>query len=240
MIKAELVVTTTQAAIAAEQAGASRIELCQHLEVGGITPSIGLVQSVCDHVEFPVHVLIRCRRGNFCYNQHEVGEMVRDVRAVVEAGADAIVIGALTSSHEVDAEAMQRFLDAADGCPITFHRAFDVAADPYRAFDAIAQLGMNRILTSGQQATAPEGSALIAELVKRAGEQLTILPGSGINAGNVAQLVQQTGASEVHFSAVKRVPQQAAEVAMGNGSPEESTIEVFDAEKAQAVFQALS
>ena len=240
MIKTELVVTTTHAAIAAEQAGASRIELCQHLEVGGITPSIGLVQSVCDHVEFPVHVLIRCRRGNFCYNQHEVGEMVRDVRAVVEAGADAFVIGALTSSHEVDAEAMQRFLDAADGCPITFHRAFDVAADPYRAFDAIAQLGMNRILTSGQQATAPEGSALIAELVKRAGEQLTILPGSGINAGNVAQLVQQTGASEVHFSAVKRVPQQAAEVAMGNGSPEESTIEVFDAEKAQAVFQALS
>ena len=149
-IATELVVTTTQAAIAAEQAGGSRIELCQHLEVGGISPSIGLVQSVCDHVEFPVHVLIRARRGNFCYNQHEVGEMVRDVRAAVEAGADAVVIGALTSNHEVDTEAMQRLIDAADGCSITFHRAFDVAADPHRALDELKSLGIHRLATSGR------------------------------------------------------------------------------------------
>lgn len=238
-MQTELVVTTTEAAIAAQQAGASRIELCQQLSVGGITPSIGLVHTVCEHCEFPVHVLIRPRAGDFVYSSHEVGVMVHDIRAAVDVGVDCIVVGALTQNHTMDLEAMKRFADAADGTPITFHRAFDVAADPLQTLDDCIALGIQRILTSGQRPTAPEGADLIADLITRAGTQLTILPGSGINAGNVQRLIARTSTSEVHFSAMRTEMQAPTSISMGSGDAAEQQREVFDLEKATAVLNAI-
>lgn len=239
-ILTEAVVTTAQAAIEAQHLGLSRIELCTNLEAGGLTPSIGLIETVCEHVDFPIHVLIRPRAGDFCYNKFEQGQMARDVRAAASAGADAIVIGALTSQFQIDTEAMQRFLDAAEGCSITFHRAFDVAAQPEAALQTLLELGVQRLLTSGQQPTALEGAALIKQLISQAGKQLTILPGSGINASNAAQLIEQTGATELHFSAMRAKEMPPNAVAMGKNEISIPGHYEFDTAKAQAMLNAIA
>jgi copper homeostasis protein len=200
-VRAEVCVDTVAGALAAEEAGADRIELCAALGTGGLTPSAGLIGEVLAATALPVHVLIRPREGDFVYDRREVSVMVRDVEAAVRVGAHGVVVGALTAAGDLDVDACRRLFDAAGGRPVTVHRAFDLARDPFGALDAVLGLGADRLLTSGQEATALDGAPLIAGLVRAAGDRLTVMAGGGITAGNVARVVRETGVTEIHFSA---------------------------------------
>jgi copper homeostasis protein len=201
VIRTEVCVDAVAGARAAATGGADRIELCAALETGGLTPSIGLQEAVADACELPRHVLIRPRQGDFCWDVDEIDQMVRDIRAAVAAGAAAPVIGALTSRGEVDIDATARLRDAADGSPVTFNRAFDRVGDQRTALDVLRQLGIRRVLTSGGTRTALEGATRLAELVRRAGDDITILAGAGITPVSAAEVVRTAGVREIHFSA---------------------------------------
>jgi copper homeostasis protein len=197
----EVVVQSLAELLEAREAGADRVEVCVDLTVGGLTPPITLVRDVVAAAgAVGVHVLVRSRPGNYVYTPAEVGGMVSSIEAIGEAGADGVVIGALTAAGEVDVHSCRRMIDAAVPLSVTFHRAFDEANDPFTALDVIAGLGCDRILTSGQADTAPEGAAMMRRLVEHAGGRLVVLAGGGVRAGNVAQLVGESGVSEVHFS----------------------------------------
>lgn len=200
MLRAEVCVDTVAGALAAQEAGADRVELCSALGTGGLTPSAGLVEEVLAAVALPVHVLVRPRDGDFLHDRHEVSVMVRDVAHAARLGAHGVVVGALTPDGDVDLDTCKRLVDAAAGLPVTFHRAFDLARSPLDALDAVLTLGAGRLLTSGQEATALAGAPLIATLVRTAGDRLSVMAGGGITAGNVAEVVAATGVSEIHFS----------------------------------------
>ncbi|GAA0834895.1 copper homeostasis protein CutC [Streptosporangium amethystogenes subsp. fukuiense] len=206
----EICIDSTAGALAAEQAGAHRVELCSALFEGGLTPTLGTVEATLAAVStIRVHVIIRPRGGDFIYDEHEVAAMERDVAAIRDAGAQGVVIGALTPSGEVNVEVAKRLIGAAGGLSITFHRAFDMTADPFAALDTLASLGIDRILTSGQDVTALEGAPLIASLVERAGDDLIVMPGGGITPRNVHRVVEATGATEIHFAALVDAPSPA-------------------------------
>jgi copper homeostasis protein len=145
--------------------------------------------------------MVRPRGGDFCYSDSDFAAMEGDVRACIEAGADGIVLGLLSPDGSVDEARTRRLVELAAPTPVTFHRAFDMAADPYEALEAIIRSGCTRILTSGNEATALDGAELLAELVRRAGDRITIMVGGGVRKGNIRRLVDQTGATEFHFSA---------------------------------------
>lgn len=198
----EVCVDGVDGAVAAEEAGADRVELCAALFEGGLTPSLGMVERALARTSrVRVHPIIRPRGGDFCYDPDEVAVMVRDLELVRAAGVPGVVIGALAPDGSVDVPVVRRLLAAAGGLPVTFHRAFDLAADPFAALEALVGLGVERVLTSGQEASALEGSPLIAELVRAAGDRITVMAGAGVNHRTVARVVAQTGVSEVHFSA---------------------------------------
>ncbi|MET8049348.1 copper homeostasis protein CutC [Streptosporangium sp. NPDC005286] len=206
----EICIDSTAGALAAEQAGAHRVELCSALFEGGLTPTLGTVEATLAAVStIRVHVIIRPRGGDFIYDEYEVAAMERDVATVRDAGAQGVVIGVLTPSGEVNVEVAKRLIDAAGGLSITFHRAFDMTADPFAALDTLAALGVDRVLTSGQDVTALEGAPLIASLVERAGDSLIVMPGGGITPRNVHRVVEATGATEIHFAALVDAPSPA-------------------------------
>ncbi|MFI0453088.1 copper homeostasis protein CutC [Actinomadura sp. 6N118] len=199
----EICIDSVEGAIAAEQAGADRVELCAALFDGGITPSLGTVRAAVAAVSsIRVHVIIRPRGGDFIFDAHEVDAMEHDVALAREAGAHGVVIGALTPEGDVDRAVTTRLITAADGLPITFHRAFDMAADPFAALETLIDLGVDRVLTSGQEVSVLEGSPLIAELVRRAGDRIVVMPGGGVTERNVARIVTETGVKEIHFAAL--------------------------------------
>lgn len=197
----ESCVTSLEAAIAAERGGAGRVELCVDLEADGTSPPIELVRATVTALRIPVMVLIRPRAGDFVYTTSEAGEMVREVAEAKAAGVSGIVVGALTPGGEVDRAVMQRFIEVARPLPLTFHRAFDRVADQLTALDALIQLGVARVLTSGGRATAAEGVERLGELVARGRGRIGIVAGGGIRAGNAAAIVRATGVTELHLSA---------------------------------------
>lgn len=192
---------------AAVAGGARRIELCSSLELDGLTPPVAWIRSVKER--FPsliVHVLIRPRAGDFCYAADEGDVMVSQVKEAVQAGADGIVVGALTPAGAVDVALVQRLIDScrsAETRPVnvTFHRAFDVCRRPFEALEQIIALGCNRLLTSGQGATVVEGSDMLRELRLRAAGRLILLPGGGVTPANAARILSLTGCTEIHASA---------------------------------------
>ncbi len=196
MIK-EVCCSTLHAVRLAHATGKQRVELCAALEVGGVTPSMGMVQQALE-VGIPVNVLVRLRSGDFVYTADEVAAMCSDIRQLAAMGVNAVVIGALTPEGDIDIEATRQMVEAAQGVQITFHRAFDECRHPLQALEQIIALGCHRILTSGQAPTAPEGAALIRQLVEQAQGRIIILAGSGVTPENAPQLVEQTGVSEVH------------------------------------------
>ena len=186
---------------AAVRGGARRIELCSALPLDGLTPSIGMLQTV--RSLFPtltIHVLIRSREGDFVYTEEEVLAMEHDIHAMLPF-ADGFVCGALTPDGDIDMTAMHRLVGAADGKPVTFHRAFDRCRDPFEALEQIISLGCRRILTSGQQPTAEQGIPLLRQLCKQADGRIIIMPGGGINERNVRLIANQTGVTELVGSA---------------------------------------
>ncbi len=186
--------------VAAVEGGAQRIELCQALSLDGLTPSIGMLSLVRElYPELTIHVLIRAREGDFVYDRREVRLMERDIRAALPY-ADGIVVGALTRGGDVDMAAMDCLVQAAEGRPVTFHRAFDVCRDPLVALEQIIGLGCRRILTSGQQPTALQGIPLLRQLRDLSDGRLIIMPGGGVNINNARQILDQVGTSEIHGS----------------------------------------
>lgn len=186
---------------AAAAGGAARVELCSALSEGGVTPSVGFL---CQALRVPglrVHVLIRPRGGDFLYTPEEVDAMVGDIRACREAGAHGVVIGALTPDGDIDIEACRRMKEAAGDMSVTFHRAFDLCRNPLEALDTIIELGCDRLLTSGQAATALEGIPQLRSLHDRAAGRLVILAGGGVSPDNAAEILAGSGTNEVHASA---------------------------------------
>ena len=182
---------------------AGRIELCERLEVGGVTPSEPLIREALQAAgSVPVNVLIRPREGDFMYPEEEVNRMLESIRQCRELGVNGVVVGALKADGSVDRETMQRLMAAAGPLSVTFHRAFDEAWDLKAALEDIIGLGARRILTSGGKATAYEGRFVLRELVKQAAGRIVIMPGCGINPGNIGEIAAVTGASEYHGSRI--------------------------------------
>jgi copper homeostasis protein len=190
-------------AIEAEKGGADRVELCSALFLGGLTPSLGTIQEAKRRLKIPVMVMVRPRGGGFCYTEAEMTTMERDAEAAIENGADGVVFGILQSDGRIDLARCMRIRQLIGNRQAVFHRAFDVTPDPFEALEQLVDLGIMRILTSGQKDSVPEGAGLIKELVERAGERIQILPGGGIQAWNLEEMIERTGCRQVHLTATK-------------------------------------
>jgi copper homeostasis protein len=198
LILVEAAVETLDAALAAERAGANRLELCVNLDDGGTTPSTGLTAAVVDATQVPVFVLIRSRAGDFVYSDAEVEVMTRDIEMAGIIGVAGIVTGALRADHTVDVARTAALIKAAAGLPVTFHRAFDSTIDTPGALEELIDLGLARVLTSGGGVTALDGADVIAALVNQARDRISIVAGGGIREHNVSDVVTRTGVREVH------------------------------------------
>lgn len=185
-----------QAAVAG---GAQRVELCQALSLDGLTPSAGMIRLAVES-GITVHVLIRPREGDFVYSEAEMECMIHDIHLARELGAHGVVIGVLDKEGNVDEEKCRRLVAAAEGMHVTFHRAFDVCRDPMTAIRQIVDMGCDRLLTSGQAASAEAGIDMIRQLVETYGHAIKIMPGAGVNAQNAAHILNETGAMDIHGS----------------------------------------
>lgn len=186
-------------ALTAQRHGADRIELCAAPKEGGLTPSLGVLKRVRQTVTIPVHPIVRPRGGDFCYDAEEFAAMLEDIQAIRELGFPGLVTGVLDEEGNVDVPRMQQIMYAAHGMKVTFHRAFDMCADPHQAADILGHLGVARILTSGQQSSAEKGISLITELNARSGVPI-IMAGAGVRASNLDGFLS-AGIREVHSSA---------------------------------------
>jgi copper homeostasis protein len=191
-------------ALMAQQNGADRVELCAAPKEGGLTPSLGVLKRVRQTVSIPVHPIVRPRGGDFCYSDDEFLAMLDDIHLVRELGFPGLVTGVLDEDGKVDVPRMQLIMQAAEGMAVTFHRAFDMCADPHQAADILGKLGIARILTSGQQASAEKGISLITELNARAGVPI-IMAGAGVRESNL-EIFLAAGVREVHSSAGRLTP----------------------------------
>lgn len=229
---------------AAVEGGATRIELCSALSEGGVTPSLGLIEESRRVEGLQIHVLIRPRGGDFLYTHAEVECMARDVETAVRAGADGVVIGALLPDGSIDTDTCRRLIERAEGRNVTFHRAFDVCRDPESALETIINLGCNRLLTSGCQPTAREGIPMLRQLVKQAGDRLTILPGGGVAPDNAALIMHETGCRELHASARHSVASRMAyrnpAVAMGTPGSDEYMRKITDPATVRLIIAEMS
>ena len=232
---------SVESAANAANGGATRLELCCALSEGGLTPSIGLLRVVKQEVSVPVFAMIRPRGGDFAYSEQEFEVMKEDLVALKETGsADGFVFGILTRDGEVDSRRCSHLIELARPLPVTFHRAFDVARDPFRAMETIVGLCMERILTSGQESTALEGLPLIKELVERAHGRTTIVAGAGITERNLERILRGSGCREFHCSArtsVESVMQfRNSRVCMGaQPGASEYTLKVADIDRVQTM-----
>lgn len=185
--------------LAAQRAGAHRIELCAGRSEGGITPSVGLLWAAKQAVSLPIYVMIRPRGGDFVYAEAELRVMEADILAAAETGADGFVLGTLRPDGTIDVPALRRLLARAAPLPVTFHRAFDLTHDPQATLDTLIGLGVQTVLTSGQQARAIDGAGLLRSMARQSAGRIAIMAGAGVNAGNARQLAE-TGITALHLS----------------------------------------
>jgi copper homeostasis protein len=199
----ELCVDSVDGAVAAEEGGAARVELCSDLLEGGLTPSHGTLEVARSRLRIGIMAMVRPRGGDFCYSETEFGVMRADLLAAKSLGADGVVLGILNPDGTVDVERTAELVALARPLPVTFHRAFDVTRDPFEALDTLMALGVDRVLTSGQEPSVLEGLDLIARLVARAAGRIVVMPGGGITARNVARIVRSSHARELHFASLE-------------------------------------
>jgi copper homeostasis protein len=206
----EVCANSVTSALAAQDGGSARVELCENLYEGGTTPSHGEILMARKLLHIKLHVLIRPRGGGTFYTDLEFDVMMADVKYCIDAGCDGIVMGMLKADGTVDKERCSQMVYMAKqhGLSVTFNRAFDMSADLEQSLEDIIELGCDRILTSGGRTTAMEGSSIIARLIKKAAGRIIIMPGCGISETNAADLVHFTGATEIHASARKRIESQ--------------------------------
>ncbi len=217
----EICANSARSCMEAEQGGARRVELCAAIPEGGTTPSYGEIraaQRLTSSID--INVIIRPRGGDFLYTPAEVEAMLYDIEMCRQCGVHGVVLGCLTHEGNIDLSLLRRLVDASGELSVTFHRAFDMCRDPLLALEQLIDAGCDRILTSGQKATATEGIPLIAELVRRAGKRIIVMPGSGVRPDNIARIEAETGAREFHTSARRVVHSgmmyRKADVPMGS------------------------
>jgi copper homeostasis protein len=196
--KIEICLESATSVLRAEQGGADRVELCSDLFEGGLTPSVGTFRVARRLSRLPLNVMIRPRGGDFCYSDDEFAVMLEDVKVFKAEGADAIVFGILTPDGDIDMVRSAEIIKAASPLPVTFHRAFDMTRNAHDSLEQLIQLGVTRVLTSGHEATVPEGADELAALVKQAGDRIIIMPGCGISERNFEKISKQIGAKEYH------------------------------------------
>ncbi|CAG8632892.1 cutC copper transporter [Gigaspora rosea] len=205
--KFEVCVDSVISAIHAENGGASRVELCDNLVEGGTTPSSGMISMVLKRLKIPVMVMIRPRGGDFCYSEEEFEVMCLDIQHVKILGAHGVVFGVLKPDGSVDVERVTKLVEVASPMKVTFHRAFDMTNDPFKALNDIISIGnIQRILTSGCDSTVLEGLEIIVQLVKQAQDQIIIMPGGGIRESNISRILATTYLQEIHVSASTTMP----------------------------------
>jgi copper homeostasis protein len=204
--KLEICCYNLPSAVIAQQAGAQRVELCADPSDGGTTPSYGTITAARKKLGIPVYPIIRPRGGDFLYSEEEFGIMLKDIAFCKQAGCDGVVIGLLNEDGTVDKKRSAKLVELAYPLGVTFHRAFDRAINPFEALEEIIATGCERILTSGQRPAALEGAELLNQLVRQADDRIVIMPGSGVRASNITELIKLTDAAEYHSSAGKRLP----------------------------------
>ncbi len=196
----EIAANSLQSAINAQLGGASRIELCADLELGGVTPSAGLIRTVRSALHIPIFVLIRPRAGDFIYSDYEFETMLSDIQFCKSENIEGIAVGILNNNAQIDKERLLLIKEVAGDLPITFNRAFDVTASAVDALDILIECGIERVLTSGQKSSAIDGRFLIKQLIETANHKIIVMPGSGINENNIMPISEFTGANEFHTS----------------------------------------
>jgi copper homeostasis protein len=234
----EIAANSLASALAAQDGGADRIELCTALEVGGLTPTHAQIALARARVHLPIYVLIRPRAGDFVYSELEFETMQRDVETCAALGCDGVVIGALDGEGHIDVPRCRSLIAAAGTVGVTFHRAFDMSRDPHRALEDIIALRCERVLSSGGRESALAGAAQLRELVAQAAGRIAVMPGAGIDTGNIATIRAMTGAREFHASAKRQLPSRMVQVpraGLGMDGGEWRT----DAEQVRALVAAL-
>lgn len=202
----EICVEGIDGLLAAQAAGADRVELCASLIEGGITPSFGTVRTALELATIPFHVIVRPRGGDFLYSEAEYRSMLADVGALANTGVAGVVIGCLNADGTIDEQRMSQLVKAAGSLNVTCHRAFDMTRDPTEALETLIRCKVGRVLTSGQRDTALEGADLLADLVRQAGDRIIILGCGALDPENIGKVRRKTGLSEMHFAALKDVP----------------------------------
>lgn len=206
----EICCASARDAVEAELGGADRIELNSSMAFGGLTPSIGELIEAKKRVSIPIVVMIRPRSGGFCYSDIEFEVMKSDAKKLIEAGADGIVFGILNSDGSIDKERNKIMKEIAGEQEAIFHRAFDVVPDPFAALDYLINIGIDRVLTSGQEAKVEDAIELSKKIIQYANKRIEILLGGGVRENNVNKIIENTAAVQVHLSAFKKIKDNSA------------------------------
>lgn len=230
----EVAVDQLDHAIQAEQYGASRIELCAHLSTGGSTPNYGLIQACVQQLSIPIHVMLRCRTGDFHYTEQELGIMIADAEACAKLGATGVVFGFLNKDHSLNLAQTKLMLEKCKNLNLktTFHRAIDVCKKPDDTIATLCELGVDNLLTSGTQQKAIDGISTIEAFVNKFGNDINIMAGSGVNSQNAKQFLQ-VGVDAIHFTSYQTIPETVSkDFAFGDTA-------VFDKQKLLAVIKSI-
>jgi copper homeostasis protein len=201
----EVCVEGVESALAAEAGGAHRVELCAALLEGGVTPSKGTIEMCRRQLGIKLHVIIRPRGGDFLYSEVEHETMLHDVDTAKRLGVDGVVVGELNAEGRIERRRTAALIERARPMSVTYHRAFDVTRDPHEALEDLIDLGVDRVLTSGQETSALAGLDLLCDLVKEAGDRIIIIPCGDINERNIRKIAARTGARELHVTGTKTV-----------------------------------
>lgn len=239
----EVCANSVESCLAAQRGGADRVELCAAIPEGGTTPSFGAIAYARHNLDIKLNVIVRPRGGDFLYSPIEAATLLADIDTLRPLQVDGIVTGALTAAGDIDLRLMEAVMEAAEGIPVTFHRAFDRCRRPQEALEQLISLGVKRVLTSGQQPTALEGATLLRQLVDQAAGRIIIMPGCGVCETNIARIAQLTGAREFHFSAREAVKSamrtRNSEVKMGSDDIDEYTRMVTTSRRVADTISAL-
>ncbi len=200
MVNIEVCIDNIESLFTAQKAGASRIELCSSLALGGLTASSGLIEQVIKHACIPVYAMIRPRDGDFLYSSIEVEMMLKDIHVARSLGVQGLVFGVLNEYAQIDKNTLNSLMKEAKGLGVTFHRAIDCCADVSGAVDTILSAGCERILTSGLADNALDGAATIRQMVTQCEGALSVMAGAGVNSANVAKIIKESGVKEIHLS----------------------------------------
>ncbi|KFC61359.1 Cytoplasmic copper homeostasis protein cutC [Devosia sp. LC5] len=242
--KIEICVEGIDGLVAAQQAGADRVELCASLLEGGLTPSLGVVREALLVATIPFHVIIRPRGGDFLYSELEFASMIGDIKAMRDLGVVGVVIGCLTADGEIDEARTRALVDAARPMKVTCHRAFDMTRDYRAAIEALVRAGVDRVLTSGQRDTAVEGIDILKDTTAIADGRIVVMACGALDQGNIAQVRRATGVDEMHFAALKTLKSgmefRNPHVGMGGTAIErEYEITVTDEDAVRATIAAV-